>query len=1713
MEQQIFRLFFSRRSPVRASRIALALLAIGLFVVGGIYPAKQPAIAAAGINSTLNFQGRLLTVGGAVVADGVYNLEFKIYQDGTGCVSGGSSPCSGTLKWTEDRVYGTGSPDNRVTIRNGYFSVALGSVSAFGSSVDWNQDTLWLSINVGDTSTAANFAAASGDGEMLPMKRLSSSVYALNAGQLGGLSSAQYLQLAQGVQTDSSTTQPSIGINKTAGSQNLITLQSSGTDVFDVTSTGNLLFGNNADKTISITTSAAATAGRALTLQAGTGGSGSGSAGGGLVLQGGDGGGTNANGGGITLSPGVKTGTGTAGVVIIKPNSASSTYNSTSFFQVQNHSGTAILTVDTVNSRVAVAGNTTITGTASGDLVVKSHTNGGGNLVFDGQRNNGTSMVRLTDDGEIALGSSSSSLPGRISVADSSGNYGIFQTVSNLGSTRTYTLPGSTGTVCLDANNCSAIMQLQDAYDNGTSGSTTPEIKLTTGGSLNGFDIQDADSTMGTGQNFLSLRASSVGALGNVVVGFGIGGDLYMQPTANSNTLIDVNTQGGGNLLTVDSSNQRVGINLGSTTLPAYTLDVTGDINTSTNIRTGGTIRLDNAGALSNVTASTAILTSGTLGVARGGTGVASTTAYGLLFGGTTSTSAFQSLGTGNSGEILQSNGAGALPSWVGGAGCSTCIAQVPTTTLQNTITPATSGVVSLTVNANATGTIAQAVIVNQSAAYAGATMEVNHTNTSGTINNGILVNRNGASGTTTNGINITQTAGTLTNGLAFTGTIGTDITRGSGTLTLQGTGGVTITAGTTNAVTIDSAGAGSVLVGSTNASTITLGTTASTGTITVGRSTDSNTINIGNAQTATAKTQTISIGTAATGTGKAAITIGNTNDASSLTLQAGTGNVNLLTNASTAGVIAKSNTNSATAFVVQNSSSVALFTADTSATKVTVAGDLVIDKRTDSGGTTSDWAVAAGASGAPCASAATSVDGVKTSVVYNGSLYIGTSEADKAEVCRYDGGTTFTRMNSAAGTFGSATSTDTVGAMTVYNGYLYIGTTGGGAGADANKASMYRWDGSTTFTLVNTTQGTFDTNGAPTIDALTSMVVYRGSLYIGISEANKAQVQKYNGGTGASVFSILNPAGTIGAVGTEDTVSAMTVYNDTLYVGITEADKAQVFTWSGGLGFDDFAALSNSGDFNGETAGDLEDEVSAMVVYNGSLLVAVSSGTNSKARVYRHNGGGNYEQLNATAGTFGSQTGVDYVKSMAVYGGSLYVGTQESNIGGVYRYDPSAGTFGLTNTAAGQLVTTTAIDGVTTMMPFNDKLFVGTTETDKGEVYSYSMVEGQSRALYFNAPSDNAGSTEQSGFPNQASIFFAAEQNGTSNLQGTTGSFIFSHGINTSTGAYDVAEDYPTRDDTLRPGDLVSIDPNERGFVRKATGPYDSGLVGVYSERPALRLSQQDTTINGGRAIPVALAGRVPVRVSTANGPILPGDPLASSSVPGVAMKATGPGRIVGMAMEGYSGSDEGTVTTFVNPNYYSGLPDLQSSASMGNAVITGTLTTKDLVVTNKAVIKSLDVTNTATVGSLTVMGAATAQSLAVADSIVTKDLAVSGNTSLVDVTVSGHITTRGATPTASALPGAGKDAQVSVSGNDVSGTITIKAGQEAVAGSQVKLVFAKPYGKAPHVVISPNGSKAAALQVFLDNYSPTEFSVGVNTTPTEGQEYKYEYFVTQDE
>ena len=69
---------------------------------------------------------------------------------------------------------------------------------------------------------------------------------------------------------------------------------------------------------------------------------------------------------------------------------------------------------------------------------------------------------------------------------------------------------------------------------------------------------------------------------------------------------------------------------------------------------------------------------------------------------------------------------------------------------------------------------------------------------------------------------------------------------------------------------------------------------------------------------------------------------------------------------------------------------------------------------------------------------------------------------------------------------------------------------------------------------------------------------------------------------------------------------------------------------------------------------------------------------------------------------------------------------------------------------------------------------------------------------------------------------------------------------------------------------------------------------------------------------MPIALNGRVYLKVSTENGSIKIGDAITSSSIPGVGMRATGAGRVVGIALESFDIDGVGKIMVFVNPHFY---------------------------------------------------------------------------------------------------------------------------------------------------------------------------------------------------
>ncbi len=177
--------------------------------------------------------------------------------------------------------------------------------------------------------------------------------------------------------------------------------------------------------------------------------------------------------------------------------------DSVNAFNVQNVAGNALLTANTT----------------SGSIILGTASTLDGKLVFNNVSNANTVTV----------------LPGTPTAA------------------RTITLPNASGTVCLDSGNCvGAGATLQTAY-NFSSGGTTPKIKVDN--TLKGLDIQDADTTIAA--DLLDVRASNGAGLGQVMFGVGNTGATTFQNSANSALALQVLTQGGTKVFTVDTNGSR----------------------------------------------------------------------------------------------------------------------------------------------------------------------------------------------------------------------------------------------------------------------------------------------------------------------------------------------------------------------------------------------------------------------------------------------------------------------------------------------------------------------------------------------------------------------------------------------------------------------------------------------------------------------------------------------------------------------------------------------------------------------------------------------------------------------------------------------------------------------------------------------------------------------------------------------------------------------------------------------------------------------------------------------------------------------------------------------------------------------------------------------------------------------------------------------------
>lgn len=159
-------------------RVLLGCVALSCLV--GVLFFSSAAKAVQTVPYKVNFQGALSNASGVPLADGQYNMTFRLYTAATG----------GSQVWSEVR-----QTTNRVTVADGMFSVQLGDVSALSPSLFTSQP-LYFEVELPTPATAtceASDCASYSEGPMSPRQSLGASPYAVNADLLDGYDATDFV--------------------------------------------------------------------------------------------------------------------------------------------------------------------------------------------------------------------------------------------------------------------------------------------------------------------------------------------------------------------------------------------------------------------------------------------------------------------------------------------------------------------------------------------------------------------------------------------------------------------------------------------------------------------------------------------------------------------------------------------------------------------------------------------------------------------------------------------------------------------------------------------------------------------------------------------------------------------------------------------------------------------------------------------------------------------------------------------------------------------------------------------------------------------------------------------------------------------------------------------------------------------------------------------------------------------------------------------------------------------------------------------------------------------------------------------------------------------------------------------------------------------------------------------------------------------------------
>lgn len=564
---------------------------LGVFLILSILTVVKPQIATAAAPSNLNFQARLQTASGAIVPDGNYNVEFKLYNTSTvtptpdqGACTRNGGTAEATCLWVETR---TGA--NVVTVKNGYLTVNLGSVTAFGGSIDWSQQ-MWLTMRIGGTGTP------SWDAEMSPRLQLTATPYAMyaaNAALLGGLSSSQFIQNTTSTQASSNFNISGTG---TAGTSIV-------TPLLDTASSVALNIGATSS-VINLNQSTTLAAGKSLTFTAGTGtitqtlNTTSATSGYTLNLTNGSGVQTN----GISIVRNAASGTTTNGI-----NVTSTAGTLTNGLAITTNGGTIGTGLNITNTSGTLTTGISLTGTFASNLINSTNFSVSNTGII-------TTANLGTSTGAVAICRNSSN---QISSCGINSAGVTLQNAYDASTNPEFVLNSTNGALTVRDNATPITGNLFEVQNN-AGGSTFFGVTATAtsvGGNLNVAANGSVLLAAGTGTITQTLNTTSAtsGYTLNLTNGSGVQTDgIYINRNAASGTTtngVNVTSSAGtltnGLALTTNGGTIGTGVNITNTTGTLTTgVSFTGTIGTDIN-RGSGTLSINGGGGINLQTGAT----------------------------------------------------------------------------------------------------------------------------------------------------------------------------------------------------------------------------------------------------------------------------------------------------------------------------------------------------------------------------------------------------------------------------------------------------------------------------------------------------------------------------------------------------------------------------------------------------------------------------------------------------------------------------------------------------------------------------------------------------------------------------------------------------------------------------------------------------------------------------------------------------------------------------------------------------------------------------------------------------------------------------------------------------------------------------------------------------------------------------------------------------